>query len=267
MGELRAGVQAMDISKLLLLGVALGWATASNAGDFHFVTEEFFPFSYSVPDPSTGASRPGGPLVEVAELVCERIQYRCSFEIHPWRRSLALAEQGAVDGIFTVIQSPEREQMFHISQMLVRSEYALFSHLSSSFAYRNPEDLAGRTIGVYGPSGTSYVLSKLLEKAPGARMHLVTDNLQLLRMLNSGRFGADGLAMINQDVAQNLIATHGLTSIREAGHLMPISYGIGFSRKAVSLHRFKVFQNALSTAVEDGSVRQILHYYGLTAVD
>lgn len=257
----------MHISKLFLLGAALGWSALSCADNFRFVTEEFFPFSYSVADPATGISRPGGPLVEVAELVCERIQYSCTFEIHPWRRSLALAEQGAVDGIFTVIQSPEREQMFHVTQMLVRSEYVLFRHAGSTFDYRSPEDLAGRTIGVYGPSGTSYILSKLLEKAPDARMYLVTDNLQLLRMLNSGRFGPGGLAMINEDVAHNLIASHGLTGIREAGHLRPISYGIGFSRKAVSQARFKVFQDALSKAVEDGSVGQILHYYGLTAID
>jgi polar amino acid transport system substrate-binding protein len=256
----------MRISKLFLLGAALGWSTFSCADNFRFVTEEFFPFSYSVADPATGISRPGGPLVEIAELICERIQYNCSFEIHPWRRSLALAEQGAVDGIFTVIKSPEREQMFHITQMLVRSEYVLFSHLKTAFQYQEPEDLAGRTIGVYGPSGTSYVLSRVLEKAPGARMYMVTDNLQLLRMLNSERFGTDGLALINEDVAQNLIATHGL-SIREAGHFKPISYGIGFSRKAVSEARFKVFQDALRHAVEDGSVREILYSYGLTAID
>lgn len=249
----------------LLLGAALCWSTSGNANDLRFVTEEFFPFSYSVPDPVTGGSRAGGPLVEVVQLVCQRTGYRCSVEIHPWRRSLTLAEQGAVDGIFTVVRSPQRRQAFRLTPMLVRSQYGLFSQRNSSFHYQRPADLRGRTIGVYGPSGTSYALSQHLMNVPDARVHLGTDNIQLLRMLDSGRFGKEGLVAMNQDVARNLIFTEQLGNVRQAGELEPVTYGIGFSRKAVSKAEFETFRNALQAAMDDGSIGKILDLYGLEA--
>lgn len=251
----------------MLCAPVFAHSTTREADELSFVTEEFHPFSYARADPATGDPVAAGPLVEVVQLVCGRLERRCSVDIYPWRRALALAEDGDVDGIFTVIRSPERERAFRITRMLVRSHYALFARTDSDHIYRGPQDLAGRTIGVYGPSGSSFVLSKHLKQAPGARMHLVTDNLQSLLMLKSGRFGPDGLAMLNHHVARNLIATEGLNGIREVGQLEPIAYGIGFSRKAVGPEEFQAFERALTEAVKDGSVREILLRHGVDPVD
>lgn len=244
------------------LATAMLVSACARADELDFVTEEFFPFSYSVVDPATGSSRAAGPFVELVELVCKRIHSQCTVNVYPWRRALILAEKGEVDGIFTVIRSPRREHAFHITPMLVRSRYGVYSRRSSSASYSRAQDMAGKTIGVYGPSGTSYLLSRHLESVAGAKMHLATDNLQLLRMLESGRFGKDGLVVINQDVARNLIATEQL-EVREAGQLQPIEYGIGFSRKAVSEARFMRFRSALAGVIEDGSAGAILKRYGL----
>lgn len=161
--------------RLLVLLLSLQ-ASVSIAAELRFVTEDFPPFTYALKTPasSNAGVHADGPLVEVVLAVCERLRYRCRIDIHPWRRALDLAERGEADGIFTVVHSPERDAHFHITRMLVTSRYAVFSH-DNEYVFSQPRDLAGRTIGVYGPSGTSFVLSERLQQVPDVDMQMVPD--------------------------------------------------------------------------------------------
>lgn len=234
---------------------------------WHFVTEDFPPFTYpagATPGTPPGAGvKAGGPLVEVVETLCERLQQACIITLYPWRRALQMAEQGQADGIFTLVRSPQREQIFHISRMLVTTRYSVFARTDSSFIYNRPDNLSGRLIGVYGPSGTSFILSERLKSVADVRLHLTADNRRLLRMLQSGRFGKDGVAVLNQDVAWHLIHDEHLVGVREAGDMGPISYGIGLSRKTVSAEHFQAFEQALDQAIADGTVPAILRRHQL----
>lgn len=241
-------------------------ATQANAEQWSFVTEDFPPFSRAAgapPQGSEGIQKAGGPLVEIVKAVCARLDLNCPVVLHPWQRALHLAEDGEVEGIFTVVRSPQRERAFHITRMLITSRYAVFAHKDSGFVYSQPGDLAGRLIGVYGPSGTSYVLSQHLEPVAGAQVHLTASNRRLLRMLKSGRFGEGGLAVLNQDVAWHLIEEEQLDELREAGELTSVSYGIGLSRKRVSEAQFEAFEQALDALIADGTVSEILRRHQL----
>jgi len=243
---------------ILVIWLSLATVTAS-AAPWHFVTEDFPPFTYPAKRSSSDGAE--GPLVEIVQAVCLRLQQDCTITLYPWRRALLLAEQGQADGIFTLVRSPKREQLFHISRMLVTSRYSVFAHEDSAFVYHQPSDLAGRLIGVYGPSGTSYTLSERLKAVPDVRLHLTADNRRLLRMLQSGRFGPEGLAVLNEDVAWHLIEDEQLDGLREAGELGPITYGIGLSRKTVSEDEFSAFERALDEAIADGTVPAILRQH------
>ena len=249
--------------RLLMLCLCLQ-AGASMAAELRFVTEDFPPFTYALREPSStdAGIHAAGPLVEIVQAVCERLQYRCRIDIHPWRRALDLAERGEADGIFTVVRSPRRETFFHITRMLVTSRYSVFSR-DTHYVFSQPKDLAGRMVGVYGPSGTSYVLSERLQQVPGVQVQMVPDNRQLLRMLETGRFGEEGLAVINQDVAWHLIVDERLGTLREAGQLEPVSYGIGLSRKTIDTEQFQRFEQALDALISDGTVPAILCHYQL----
>lgn len=245
---------------LICLGLQAGLSTAA---ELRFVTEDFPPFTYPAAD-SPGrhqASAAAGPLVEVVQAVCERLQYQCRIELHPWRRALDLAERGEADGLFTVARSPRRDAHFRITRMLVTSRYSVFARNGQLFS--RPQDLAGRTVGVYGPSGTSYILSQRLRDVSEVEMRLVADNRRLLRMLETGRFGQDGLVVINQDVAWHLIDEEQLATVREAGELEPVSYGIGLSRQSVGEAEFHRFEQALDALVEDGTVGAIMRRHQL----
>lgn len=247
---------------LICLLAALAHAETAH---WTFVTEDFPPFTYPA---AHAASRvrgiaAAGPLVEVLQAVCARLQRDCTIKLYPWRRAMRLAERGEVDGIFTLARTPRREQLFHISHMLITSGYSVFARDDNTFVFSQPSDLAGRLVGVYGPSGTSYVLSERLTAVRDVRMHMTADNRRLLRMLQSGRFGKTGLAVVNRDVAWHLIEDENITGLREAGQMGPIAYGFGLSRKTISRTQFTAFQQALDAAISDGTVPAILRRHEL----
>lgn len=232
-----------------------------------FVTEDFPPFTHPAEDLGsleTGVMA-GGPLVEIVQNVCKRLKRECSIVLYPWQRALRMAEQGEVDGIFTVVRSPDREREFHISRMLVSSRYSVFARNDSNLIFSDPKHMAGRTVGVYGPYGTSWLLSERLRSIADVRIHMTLNNRLLLNMLQSGRFGREGLAVVNQDVAWHLIEDEKLDNLREAGELATVEYGIGLSRKRFSIEQFGVFEKALDDAIEDGTVAHILRRYQLEA--
>lgn len=247
------------IAMSMLLSLAM---SEGHAGALRFVTEDFPPFTYAQTD-TAGNEVPAGPFVDIVTAVCARLHIDCPVQLHPWRRALALAEGGEAQGIFTVIRSPERERAFHLTRMLVTSRYGVYARAASRFVFHRPQDLAGRTVAVYGPSGTSFVLGNHLTKVADVQLILKADNRRLLRMLEAGRFGEYGVAVVNQDVAWHLIDQEALTDIHQAGELQAVSYAIGLSRNAVSEAEFQHFNQALEALIADGSVTRILRRYGL----
>lgn len=239
-------------------------AVVSNcqADELRFVTEDFPPFTYATAATGTETNA-AGPFIEIVAAVCARLRIDCPVQLLPWRRALALAESGEAQGIFTVIRSPDRERAFHLTRMLVTSRYGVYARSASRFVFHRPEDLAGRTVAVYGPSGTSFVLGQHLAEVDDVSLILEADNRRLLRMLEAGRFGVQGVAVVNQDVAWHLIDQERLADIYEAGQLQRISYAIGLSRASVSEAEFERFNEALEAMITDGSVAGILRRHGL----
>lgn len=123
----------------------------------HFGTEPFPPYVVE------RQGRAVGPMVEVLRATCERLAWRCELTLLPWRRALAEAEAGRLDGLFPLLQTPERERLFHFSSPVLNARYALFSRSGQSYRYDGPASLEGRELGVYGPSGTSAALNELLQ--------------------------------------------------------------------------------------------------------
>src|SRR5690606_18479529 len=147
----------MQLRICLLLGCLL-WGTQASAQQWQFATEEFPPFTYS-----RGGKPPGGAVTEMVQAACMHLGHQCRIDVMPWSRALRMGEEGQVDGVFTVILAPEREQAFHITRMLVESRYDIYGPLSSLQRNLQAADLRGRRVGVYGPSGTLLVLQRALQ--------------------------------------------------------------------------------------------------------
>lgn len=211
-------------------------------------------------------AKAAGPLAELVALACQRLGHHCRVQVLPWRRALELAESGKAEGIFAVLDIPQRQRYLHVSRMLVAARYSFFTLPTHSFDYRQPADLKGMHVGVYGPSGTSMALEVLLAKAGGGVvLEMETDNQRVLRKLVAGRYDERGVVLMNHDVARYLQRDLGLPALRDAGTVQAIAYGIGLSRARVSEADFQAFNNVLGQLQRDGTLAEILRRHQLQA--
>jgi len=233
--------------------------TASNVGaeTLRFVTESFPPFNYQ----EEGAA--SGPMVKIVQSVCGQMKVECKIELLPWRRALLSVEQGEADGIFSLLKVPERARIFHFSTPVIETAYAIYAREGSKFVYRNNQDLAGHTIGVYGPSGTSITLDDLLKSVQGVKTVMEIDNISVLRLLSTGGYGGDGLIFANRDVADFLMRRAGIKNLRKVVDARKIQYSIAFSKVSVSQDLFKRFDDTLNAQIKNGTIKVILEKYDL----
>jgi polar amino acid transport system substrate-binding protein len=240
--------------------------TLSAPAPWTFVTEAFPPFSSQQDETALGQppSSDASPFAHIIYQTCQALHRLCSIKVYPWRRALSLAETGEVQGVYTVVHNRQREQAFFLTPMLIRGHYSLFTRQDTIFDYRQPADLSGRTIAVYGPSGTSDLVEKLLSHAPRTVMRLESDNVRVLKKLAAGRYGADSAAVVNADVAHYLLGTEKIESITEVAELAPIDYAIGLSRASVSSAEAEAFNHIITQQLISGQLAKIIELAGLT---
>jgi polar amino acid transport system substrate-binding protein len=224
-----------------------------------FVTEALPPYVVE------RQGRATGPLVDVLRAVCEQLKWRCDIQLLPWRRAWAQAETGQVDGIFPLLQTPEREALFLFSSPVIDARYALFSRSGQSYVYDGPASLKGHEVGVYGPSGTSSALTELTRDLPGLVIHTEPDNSTVLRKLGHGRYGEQGLAFINESVALWLLKQERLQGLQMAGSVREFTYGYGLVRARWTPGEVETFDEALQRSCRQGKTATLVRPYMVPA--
>lgn len=254
MDGVKAGVGLACAAGLLWAQVAAAQTT------LRFVTEPFPPYTYAID------GRAAGPMVDVLYAACGRLGWQCSIEVLPWRRALNMAQRAEVEGIFTVVDSPERRQYFHVSPPVIEARYVLFARAGSGFQYTgDPQLLVGRVIGAYGPSATALTLEQLIEGVPRARSEVEPDNRTVLRKLSVGRYGEDGLALANEAVALHLMREDGIVNLQPAGLVKTFGYAFGLTRQSIDLTQAQAFSKALYELCRSGRTAELLRGYGMPA--
>lgn len=226
------------------------------ASDYRFVTEDFPPYSYAQ------GGQAAGPMADVLRAVCRRLARSCVIEVQPWRRALQQAEAGKVDGIFTVVDMPERRQYFHVSPPVIRARYVFVELATSSKPWHALQDVGGRTVGVYGPSATESALREL-GNGYSFQVSEETDNLMALRKLAAGRYGANGLVLMNEGVASWLISHQHITGLRVLQPVRDLMYAFGLSRMRLDGDEAGRFASALHQLCHSGDMARLVRPYGL----
>jgi polar amino acid transport system substrate-binding protein len=250
------------LSRVITVIVFLTFCMRASATDLYFVTESFAPFTYEED------GRAAGPFADVVRFVCANIKADCKIDVFPWRRALLLAKSGEADAIFTLLVTPERAHEFNLSAPIIESSYALYALQESKFIYKHEQDLAGHTIGVYGPSGTSITLEKMVSNIHGVNVVSEIDNARALRLLSIGAYGGEGLVMINHDVARFILQKQNIKNLREAANIGKAQYCIGFAKKTENAKyrkQFDQFNDELKVQISSGAVKAILDKYGMKA--
>lgn len=246
----------MNLRSMVGIGIWLACLPVM-AQTLHFATEDFEPFNWG------SAGKATGPMVEVVQSVCQTAGLNCPIEVLPWRRALAMAEDGQLDGVFALMKTPAREKKFFFTHPVVRTSLDFFVPATSNWRYRTPDDLSGMTLVVYGRSGSSSVLADMVTQIPDARMETELSHLTAFRKLASGRYGPAAAVFGNRDGINLLLQREGLQDFKSAGQVMVIEFSIGMSRKKVDPAVFQRFNAALGRLRQSGQVRAILEKYRL----
>lgn len=231
-------------------------ARAEPARELEFSTELFPPYVVDL------QGRASGPLVDVLNAACRNLGWNCNARIYPWRRAVDMMEKAEVDGLFPLLDVPARRERMWMSVPVVDGRYVFFSRRGVDFAYRGPESLRGREIGVYGPSGTSMTLQDLAGESP-PKIRLERDNLVALKMLAAGRYGEQGLVFANEHVALWLLASNAMTGLQSSGGAKGISYVFGLTRRRLSATDFAAFDDALKALCLTGQTAELVKPYGV----
>lgn len=239
---------------LMLAVLLITSAVSAQPKPLRFVTQDFPPFSY-IED-----GQVAGPAAEIVRLTCIHMQIECSFTLLPWRRALKELRQGRFDGAFLIGWNKPRSEWLSFSEPVLTTEYGLFVRKDSALQYTQPEDLAGLTIAVYGPSNTSHSLQRLAKQTPDITIVERPDDENGFRQLPLGRVDA---VYSNRDVGWAIIKRWQLDNIRYAGRHRSLNYFVGFPMKHVSEAQVESFNQTYRHLLREGKVKALLAPYGM----
>jgi len=249
----------MGRAGLGIICMTFGAAALAAPPALRFVTEPFPPYTYAGAD-----GHAAGPMVDLLQASCAKLRWTCTIEVMPWRRALALAQRGEVQGIFTIVDSPERRIYFHASVPVIDARYTLFARAGDDFKLRERHQLEGRTVAAYGPSATVLALDELIEGLD-VTTQIEADNRTVLRKLAAGRYGEHGLALVNESVALTLMRDEQIQGLQAAGSVKSFAYSFGLSRKRVGLAQARAFNKVLYEMCRSGASAALIKPYALPA--
>lgn len=178
----------------------------------------------------------------------------------PWKRSYKLAETGQWDGTFLWFDTPERREVFYISDPVMDIQYVFFHLKSYSFDWNTIDDLKGIAIGATG----GYDLGEAFQSAEEAgtiNVQRVPKDEQSFQKLLLGRiqiFPSDleaGYAMIQKNFPpdQAELFTHHPKPLRADPHHLLLSKKAERNKQMIEL-----FNEGLKRLKESGKFDQYI---------
>ncbi|HKS14730.1 MAG TPA: transporter substrate-binding domain-containing protein [Pseudomonas sp.] len=140
------------LSRLLCTLLLASLSFLAHGERLRIVSDEWSPYFYQ----ENGQFR--GMDYEVANEVFRRLDIQVHWQILPWKRCLALVEQGLADGILDIFQTSARQAaMVYPDEPMSTVEFVLFQAKARPHQVNRLEDLAGLTVGTspgydYGPA-------------------------------------------------------------------------------------------------------------------
>ena len=227
------------------------------AEELMFYTQEFAPFSYSE------NSEVSGPAVEIIKIVCKGINVEPKFGIFPWRRAIEKAKEGDANALFVMGWNKPRTEWLYFSHPVIETEYGFFVQKNNLLEYKQPSDIEGYDVSVYGPSNTSNTLIKIAETAGNLEVDMTPDDESSFRKTDFGRTTG---TFSNKDVGFAIIKKLGLKNLRYAGHYKKLNYYIGFLKANTEKSTVDKFNAKLKELTDSGEIQKILDKYGMQGV-
>ncbi|MBA1193998.1 transporter substrate-binding domain-containing protein [Pseudomonas entomophila] len=139
-------------ARLLWIALLVLSSAVAHAERLRIVSDDWAPYVH------LQAGQPAGVHQRLAAEVFRRLGIEVDWQFMPWRRCLAMVEQGQADGVLDVLHTPERERyLVYAPEPLSQVEFVLFQSRTRPHPVHHLEDLAGLLIGTspdydYGPA-------------------------------------------------------------------------------------------------------------------
>lgn len=231
-------------------------ATPAAARDLNFVGQEYPPFNWV-----EGGEVRGG-MLEVLKKACEKLKHNCKFSIVPLARGVQMLEDGAVDGVMSLIPNEERAKYANFSPTLVVSNLAYFGAKGKAKKAASLKDLEGWTVGAVRGS-TSYKLAAEHQKQIKT-MTLVEEvnNETMVKKLQGGRYGDKG-AIMGGDAVLGFEAKKIKLDLELVLNGDAQGFTTAFSKKSVDAATLAEFNKTLEAMKKSGEVKSVLDKFSL----
>ncbi|WP_347928221.1 transporter substrate-binding domain-containing protein [Pseudomonas helvetica] len=133
----------MPVIAQLLTAVLFACLSFTARGEkLRIVTEPWAPYVYEENGQALGLD------YETTAIVFQRLGIEVEWQFLPWKRCLAMLDQGLADGALDIFHSSERDAtLLYPSEPLSEVEFVLFYANDRPHPFRTLEDLRGLTIG------------------------------------------------------------------------------------------------------------------------
>ncbi len=236
--------------------LALVATTPSLAKDLSFVGQDYPPFNWN-----DGGEIKGG-MVDVLKKACEKLAYKCTFEIIPLARSIEMLREGHIDGVMSLIPNAERGAFARFSPTVVATNMSYFGARGKVKKIDSRADLDGWKVGAVRAS-TSWKLATQDQKLV-TNMSLVEEvnNETLVKKLQAGRYGEKGAVLGSEAVLAFEAKKIGLElELVLRGETQ--GFTVAFSKKKGDAQTFADFSATLDAMKRSGELKSILTKYSL----
>jgi polar amino acid transport system substrate-binding protein len=208
---------------------------------------------YVMPD-----NQSGGPGIdmEIAMSALERMGVRTIVKLAPFKRVLAMLEEGQADLTTSLSYRPERDAYLYWSlPYRTDTNYIFFTRKDAGFQPERMEDLRGRKVGVV----RGFVFPSTFADDQGIEKVEAPHIPSMVGMLLEGRFDA---FIVNSIVGKHeLKATNRMDEVRQAPFILrtPDDKGtvMGFSKARVSRDFVGRFNEEIRKMLGDGTIGRI----------
>ena len=145
------------IAHLLSIILLLCLSMVARAEKLRIVTEPWAPYVYEENGKALGLD------YETTAIVFKRLGIDVEWQFLPWKRCLAMLEQGLADGALDIFHSDEREAtLLYPSEPLSEVEFVMFYANARPHPFRTLDDLRGLTVG----TSPGYLYSQAFSESP-----------------------------------------------------------------------------------------------------
>lgn len=131
-----------DFARLITVLFLTCLSALAHGEKLRIVTEPWAPYVYLEDGQAKGID------YEVTAEVFKRLDVEVEWQFLPWKRCLAMIEQGLADGVLDIFQTEQRDsQLYYPSEPLSVVEFVLFYANARPQAANSLEDLRGLTVG------------------------------------------------------------------------------------------------------------------------